>query len=269
MIDFSSFETFESEKPTHLLDKHPDGKHLAMQVETEDVFLAAIWNMETKQRVWSPEDAHALAWLQEGTQIAALQNPILSEDFLFTIYSWPQGQLIHQCPLHFPMGFLFDLVISPKSDLAVCQWTEQTEFGFEFININNQTVAHMAQSGYFHEKTNRSTRPAFSPNGHVWVCCYQEEGCWPNDNDSLTQKKRPRKEDQQHIGTVIVFHGTQKLDVFPIVPTGTTGDLSQNQTPPAVFPNDLDISNPLFIDSQHVMIRLSSGESLIYDLPRL
>lgn len=264
MIDFSAFEEIEREKPFRLLDQHPDGLHLAMQVATSDVFSAAVWNKETKQRVWSPEDAHALAWLQEGTQIAALQNPILSEDFVFTIYSWPQGRLIHQCSLHFPMGFLFDLVISPKSDLAVCQWTEQTEFGFEFINISDQIVTHMPQSGYLHEKTNRSTRPVFSPNGHLWVCCYQEEGHLPNNNDALDQKKRPMKEDQQHIGTAIVFHGTQKLDELPVVPTGTTGDLSQ--TPPAIFFNDLDISNPLFIDSQHVMILLSSGESLVYDL---
>ena len=76
------------------------------------------------------------------------------------------------------------------------------------------------------------------------------------------------KEDQQHIGTAIVFHGTQKLDEFLIVPTGTTGGFSQNQTPPAVFSNDLDVSNPLFIDSQHVMIRPSSGESQVYDISK-
>jgi hypothetical protein len=134
VIDFRSFQELEREKPYRLLDQHPDGVHLALQVNTFDVFIAAVWNKETKQTVWFPKDAHALAWLQGGTQIAALQNPILSDDFLFSIYSWPQGQLIRQCALHFPMGFLFDLVISPKNNLAVCQWIDQTEFGFEFVS---------------------------------------------------------------------------------------------------------------------------------------
>jgi hypothetical protein len=41
MVDFSAFEAFEGKKPSLLLDQHPDGKHLAMQIETADVFLAA------------------------------------------------------------------------------------------------------------------------------------------------------------------------------------------------------------------------------------
>ena len=189
MIDFDTFENFQGEKPFSLLDRYPDRIHLAMRVETSDVYSAAVWNDETKQLIWSPEDAHALAWLHQGTQIAALQNPLLSEDFLFALYSWPQGQLIRQCSLRFPMGFLFDLVISPTSDFAVCQWTEQTEFGFEFININNQAVTHLAQSGYFHEKTNRSTRPTFSPNGHLWVCFTKKRVTCPVTTILLIKRK--------------------------------------------------------------------------------
>src|SRR5579885_1682813 len=110
MIDFRTFETLEGKKPDCLLDRHPDGKYLAMQVSTKDAYLAAIWNNETKRLAWSPVDAHALAWLRQGTQIAALQNPQVSEDFQFAIYSWPQGSLLQHCPLRFPMGYLFDLL---------------------------------------------------------------------------------------------------------------------------------------------------------------
>ncbi len=60
MFDFTAFEAFEGHKPHLLLDRHPYGKHLAMQVAM-DVFPAAIWNAETKRLVWSREDASALA----------------------------------------------------------------------------------------------------------------------------------------------------------------------------------------------------------------
>jgi hypothetical protein len=74
VIDFSSFEEFQEERPYRLLDQHPDGIHLAMQIQTSDAFLAAIWSNETKQLVWTPEDTYSLAWLQRGTQLAALQS---------------------------------------------------------------------------------------------------------------------------------------------------------------------------------------------------
>jgi WD40 repeat protein len=186
MIDFSIFEKFQGKQPYKLLDQHPDGNYLAMQVQTSDVFSAAIWNEKTGQLAWSPEDAHALAWLQHGTQIAALQNPILDEaSFLFAIYSWPQGHLIHQCALRLPMGYLFDLIISPKNDLAICQWTDQCEFGFEFIDIHDHSAAQIAQKGYINRKTNVSTRPVLSPDGYFWICCYQENTSWRTGENNL------------------------------------------------------------------------------------
>ncbi len=107
MIDFHTFEAFEGEKPDHLLNKHPDGTYLALQVTIGDVYPAAIWSTETKRLVWSPEDAYGLSWLREGTQIAALQYPFSSEDSCFAVYSWPQGHLLQHCSLRFSLGYLF------------------------------------------------------------------------------------------------------------------------------------------------------------------
>lgn len=273
MIDLSSFEEFQGEKPSLLLDRHPDGKHLILQVETADVFLAAVWNNETKQLVWSPEeDAYGLAWFQQGRQIAALQNSRLSpEDFTFALYSWPQGFLIQQCSLRFPMGYLFDLIISPNSDLAICQWTDQCEFGFEFVGIQEHSVAQIAQNGYLNPTTNVSTRPAFSPDGRIWVCCSQDNTSWWADDNTLGNfDRRPAKGGKREIGTVMVFHQTQKRGEFPLILTVPAGYLPQDlKTPDSFTQETLYLSNPTFVDMRHIKIVLPTGEAQIYDLSSL
>lgn len=72
MIDFSIFEAFKGAKLYLLLDQHPDGTYLAMQVEDIGDIATATWSTETKRLVWPPDGACALSWLQGGTQLAAL-----------------------------------------------------------------------------------------------------------------------------------------------------------------------------------------------------
>ncbi len=72
-----NFDTFEKtprgERPYGILDRHPDGKHLAMQAGS-DPLENHVWDMQTNHRAWSPEGAIALAWLRDGTQIVVLQD---------------------------------------------------------------------------------------------------------------------------------------------------------------------------------------------------
>jgi hypothetical protein len=265
MFDFRAFEAFEGKKPSRLLDQHPDGKHLAMQVETADAFLAAIWETETNHLVWSPEDAHGLAWRNQGTQIAALQNPLLDEaHFLFTVSSWPQGHLRQQLPLRFSMGYLFDLIISPNNDLAVCQWTDQCEFGFEFLALTDHSVTHLAPHRYSNSKTNISTRPVFSPDGRFWVCCSQENISWWADETMLENDEKPSKGGKHQIGTGIVFHRTQQIGEIPLIVTSSAGSLPSDRN----SGESLYIADPVFLDTHHFMIRLPSGESQVHDLSK-
>jgi len=277
MIDFRTFETLEEKKPDRLLDRHPDGKYLAMQVSTADAYLAAIWDNETKRLTWSPEAAHALAWLRQGTQIAALQNPQVSEDFQFAIYSWPQGSLLQRCPLRFPMGYLFDLVISPASDLAVCQWTDQCEFGYEFVAIHEDKIIHLVQDSYFNGKTSYSTRPVFSSDGLLWVCAYQENTDWWENEDSHEHDAHSTGEAKKEIGAIVVFHQTQMLGEIPLRLTippdyqppnvSAPGFFSQETKASSSFPEGSEYTvDPVFLDTHRIMIRLPSGESQVHDL---
>lgn len=269
MIDFRQFEAFEGEKPFRLLDQHPDGKHLAMQVKTADVFLSAIWCADTKRVVCfrADADAHALAWLHQGTQMAVLQNPILSKDFLFVTYSWPQCDLLQQCSLRFPMGYLFDLVISPTNDFAVCQWTDQCEFGFEFVMLAEHRIVHLAQQGYMNQTTIYTTRPVFHPDGRFWVCCAQTNTSWWADENTLEKYDQPGKGGQREIGSILVFESAHLLGEIPLLITVPAGYLPPGiGTLEGVSDEPVDIADPVFLDGHHIMIRLPLGGTQIHDV---
>lgn len=260
MIDFDTFESFEGDKPYLLLDRHPDGTYLALQVEDKADIAAAIWSAETKRLAWTPEDARALSWLRGGTQLAALQYPISTTELYFALYSWPQGQLLQECSVRFPFGYVFDLVVSPTNDLAICQWIDQSEFGFEFLTLSGHSTVHLAQQGYIKRGTNRTTRPVFQADGHLWVCAYQDNYGWYLDEDARRDGRYIAKEGKQgQLGALQVFHQTKLLGEIPLI-----------ATVPAAYSEELEYrlseSPPVFLDAHHVMIRFPSGESQIHDL---
>ncbi len=263
MFDFTAFEAFEGEKPDILLDRHPGGNYLAMQVSTRDLFPAAIWDAETKRLVWSREDTCALAWLQHGTQLAALQCSLSSDEFFFTLYSWPQGHLLEQCSLYFPFGYWFDLFIAPTNDFAACKWTDQGEFGFEFISIQDHSVTHLAQHGYYHRHTNISTRVAFHPEYCFWVCAYEDNSDWWIDKEATYDWQPAKVGTREKLGGLLVFDHTHLLGEIPVFVTVTA-----DYRPPNVknFEENEYITDPVFLDAQRVMLRLPSGEEPIYDL---
>lgn len=271
MTDFDTFEAFKGAKPYFLLDRHPDGTYLAMQVEDMADIAAAIWSTETKRLVWPPEGACALSWLQGGTQIAALQYPISVDEYYFALYSWPQGQLLQECSVRFSYGFVFDLVVSPTNDLAICQWADQSEFGFEFLTLSDHSIVHLSQQGYIKRGTNRTTRPVFQPDGHLWVCAYQDNLDWYLDEDAQRDGHYVAKEGKrEQLGALMVFHQTQLLGEIPLIAT-VPADYHPEITL-AASPEELGYlseSPPVFLDARHVMIRLPSGESQIHDLSEL
>lgn len=258
MIDFRTFEAFEGEKPYLLLDRHPDGAYLALQVDIGDI-AAAIWSAETRRLVWSPEYASGLAWLRGGTQLTALQYPISADELYFALYSWPQGHLLQECSVRFPLGYFFDLVVSPINDLVICQWRDQSEFGFEFITLSDHSIVHLAQQGYIKRGTNRATRPVFQPEGHLWVCVYQDTLDWYLDEDAKLDGQYVAKEGKhEQLGALMVFHQTQLLGEIPLIPPVPAGY--------CVEEIGCRSESPVFLDARHVMIRLPSGESQIHDL---
>jgi len=170
MIQFDMFEKLAGGAPYRVLDTHPDGRHIVMQAKAHYSGRSAVWEQETGHIVWRPERAIALAWLRNGTHLGVLREAS-ETPYEFVIYTWPEVQPLYRCPVAPPFGWgeMLDLVISPQNNLAVCQWIDQSETGFEFIDITTQAVFHDVQTSYFLKGTNDVTRPVFSPAGQYWV----------------------------------------------------------------------------------------------------
>jgi hypothetical protein len=63
--------------PSALLDTHPSGKFVAMQVLLYDevtIERAAIWNTKSRQVHWNPGNANALCWIENGSELLVLEE---------------------------------------------------------------------------------------------------------------------------------------------------------------------------------------------------
>lgn len=192
MIQFDTFEKMPGETPYRLLEIHPTGKYLAMQAKEHRSGRSAVWEKETGQIVWKPDRAIALAWLRGGMQIGVLREAS-NAPYEFALYTWPETQMLHSCSILPPprAGWMIDLVISPQNDLALCHWVDQSETGFEYIDITPQNVFHDSQASYSFDGTNDTTRAVFSPGGHFWAFGYKMYEVWwaqnPEDSDTYDQ----------------------------------------------------------------------------------
>jgi len=267
MILFEEFEKLAGgNAPYRLLDSHPDGKHLTMQAKAHSSGRSAVWEKETRRLAWVPERAIALAWLRSGTQIAVLREANASP-YEFAIYTWPETRLLQTCPVSPPPGWgeMLDLVISSQNDLALCHWIDQSEAGFEFIDISPQGVSHDAQAGYFLEGTNDVTRAVFSPEGHHWAFGYKMyEIWWAPDPEDIDTYDQPARGGEYPLGTLQIFQGKRPLPhTIPLIATLPAGWLPIDPDAEEV----LSIADPVFLDEQHVQIRLPSGETQVHQVP--
>ncbi len=266
MGPFDIFEKMPGGRPYRLLGSHPDGKHVALQAKEHHAGRSAVWEQETGHIVWKPERAIALAWLSNGTQIGALREASTAP-YEFALYTWPDTQLLHRCPLSPPpeCGWMVDLVISPSGDLALCHWIDQSEAGFEFIDITPQGVFHDFQASYFLEGTNDVTRAVFSPGGESWVFGYKMyEVWWAPDPEDIDTYDQPARGGEYSLGTLQVFRKKQPLTrTIPLIATLPAGWLPADPDAEEV----LSLEDPVFLDEHHVQIRLPSGEIQVHQVP--
>jgi hypothetical protein len=264
VVEFDAFErTPKGNAPYRILDSHPDGQYLAMQSGHAESF---VWERETKRIAWRPDRAIALAWLRDGMQIAVLREAS-DAPYEYVVYTWPEVQLLHRCPVAPPpgWGWMLDLVISPQSDLALCHWVDQAEAGFEFIDITSQGVSQDPQAGYFLEGTNEVTRPVFSPDGQLWTFGHKMyETWWVPDPEDIDTYDQPALGGTYALGELKIFRGKQPLSQsIPLIATLPTGWKPADPEAEDV----LFLSDPTFLDERHIKIRLPSDETQVHRVP--
>ena len=144
------WEPFKGDAPIQLLDQHPSGQYVALQVivlHETFVWRAAIWNTTTQTIVWNPGDANALCWLPGGHNCWSCRKYLptgraagifltpLQAEFRHLIErrTWPEQRLIDTIDVSFPTGWLVDVIVSPVAPLACFVWNNQCEAGIEFV----------------------------------------------------------------------------------------------------------------------------------------
>ena len=161
----TSYEPLQGAYPDAVLDEHPSGEFVAMQVTVAlDVLQerAAVWNTKTRELVWKAEDLNAICWSSRGDEVyvvrqsyhrsvdhpARIVTPLQSEvSYFFQRHSWPGRQLTACSSIRPPTGWIVDVAVSPIGDLACFSWNDQTEARVELVSIVGNEVPQRPGQG--------------------------------------------------------------------------------------------------------------------------
>jgi hypothetical protein len=296
-FDTSSFEPLHGERFFWFLDRHPDDRHVALQVIASlhtSAERAGVWDRYTGKLVWTPEGVSAIAWLHGGEQVALIHEEYhrapdhpaiigspLQREFSYTFVhaTWPELSFIDSCGLAFPTGWPVDLVISPREDLAIVKWRDQEESGLEFValgetgpqQIERTGLPHLARlrhvkgdgGGGFPLNTPLVFRPTFSPDGRYIVLAWQDDGRWwsPDIYEAGKASKAVESvspDGEFTIGTISVIDWQERTHhSIPLVATLPAGWRPEARDDGG---EGLLFESPVFIDAEHFTLALPTGK---------
>lgn len=209
-------------------------------------------------------------------------------------YSWPSLQLLSSYPFPSSADALYRLVISPRSDLAVCHWESSEQEILSFIVLSQkgdvlftdlpfpsheQLIELRSQgsvSGYLFEPYT-VTSPVFSPNGRYLVIGWEKKWHWwpgPREDDDFEvyddgetawEEIWKPPEGDCHFGSVAVFD----WDTHQIRTISITASIPSGWIPPGWGQDaaEMRFGAPVFLDSDHFRLRLPTGEQQVYNIP--
>jgi hypothetical protein len=271
---------------------------------------SAVWNAQTGKIVWAPPDAFTMAWCHDGQEVGVIceqdvpvrvarETPRPSQRehvYFWKRYAWPSLQLLNSCFLVQSTASLFHLVISPRSDLAVCHWEGSEQEILSFIALTHQgdvsltdlpfsSHEHLIErriegkiSGYVFEPF-VVTKPVFSPDGRFLVVGWERKWYWwpgpdeeefeeeDSDEEAAWEMPWKRPEGDCHFGTIAIFDwNISQITTIPV-----SAPIPPDWVPPSWGQDaaEMRFGDPLFLDNNHFQLRLPTGEQETYDIPRV
>jgi hypothetical protein len=272
-------EPFYDRHPAVLLDEHPGGDFVAMQVMANLAVLAeraAVWSRKSGKIIWRPQNANAICWSSKGDEVLyvwesyqksaehppIIVTPLQSEyTYLFERCSWPDLKFIARCTIKFPMGWPMDIVPSPLGKLACVVWADQGEAGVELVSFLANDTCQLAGQGYYGNWSNLLAGPVFSPDGHFLAFTYGK-GVWWSPDGALDTASLGG---MQTVGWVVV--GDIERKCYREVKVQT--NVPEGWLPPD--PEDMNyemLSCPSFINEDCFKVTLPTGEERFFSASR-
>jgi hypothetical protein len=212
-------EALQGQTPLWLVDRHPDGRHVVMRTgwsAGDEGERTGVWDEQTGELVWAPQAA-AMCWLRGGSELALVTEQYSGD---FERWSWPGRERLSRGPLSHRDGWVDDLAVSPKDDLAAVRWIDQTEAGFELIAIGDENDEQLKGKRWRVGGTNLVDGPVFSPSGRFLALSVGHAGWWRTGADVDGPSEGGRFE----AGRAVVFDtkdgSTRELPIDIEVPAG-------------------------------------------------
>lgn len=248
----AELEPLRGHPPLWVLDRHPDGRHVAIQTgwaADEEGERAGIWDEQTGELVWAPQ-AVAMCWLRDGSEVALVTEQYSGD---FERWSWPGRERLSRSPLTHREGWVDRVVVSSKDDLAAVRWIDQTEAGFELVAIRDEGDEQLKGKGWRVGGTNLVDGPVFSPSGRFLALSVGHAGWWREGDDIDGSSEGGRFE----AGRAVIFDtkdgSTSEVPIEIEVPAGWEPGSDEAGTGL--------LGEPRFTTSRSFVISLPTGEA--------
>ena len=207
-----------------MLDRHPDGRHVALDT--------GVYDLPTGRLVCAPDNATLLAFADAGRQVIALIErtvyppglPSGTTESLLQRWTWPARQSLGTTPISFP-GWATDLAVSPTNDLATLTWLEQDCAGFKLLRLHPDQAPEEIDNlgphgdGYV-VRPNLLQGPTFSPDGRYAIAACSLWAWWAPGGDPSTPSPGGRLK-AGHVAILDTAALTfSEQDIFTPVPPG-------------------------------------------------
>ena len=271
----NKWEALDGNFPVACLDIHPSDKFISMQVIAYNGITnerAAIWDVNTKKIVWCPENASALCWIENGTELLVIERiyqPSKEKPSLYATatqneykyfmrrLSWPALDTISSIELNFPLGWIIDVVPSPTDKLVCFVWQDQCESGIEFVSWQQSELKQLPDIG-FYGNSNRIQGPVFSSDGTTLAMSFGVGFWWAETPEG------PSLGGDFNVGCLIWSEtgsgSYNRIDINVSIPNGW-----KPRDPEDILHNEF-LSKPEFVCKHEIKIQLPTNEERIIPL---
>jgi len=271
LLNLTTFAPLDGILPHLVLDRHPDGRAVALQAPFSPLDRAAVWDAQTGALIWNPGVTMALHWLPNGEEIVLLRErsavtrgyPPLADSplgdgnwYVLERASWPGRTVVGACKVVLPEGWGNAVTVSPRGDLAAVRWFEQDAAGFVLVALREGGDRQLPDPGYRTAPDNLVQGPVFSPDGRFLVLSCGRGFWWAGDDEG-EDPTVPASGGRYEIGHVAIYDvrekAAQEIVIEEDVPAGWLPE-----DPEDLEHNEL-LGEPRFIAAHEFTVTLPTG----------